>query len=120
MPHIVRKRKKSKIMGTPDIISRQDIEAMQVNARLDLVRSLIHLGLTRKRGEFPKDDSVSKGTVSCNRSGLQEMETPDPGLACCLELLLNRVRGKGAGLNRQMMSRSVHLNPIPIQPQHPQ
>ena len=46
LPHIVRKRKKSKIMGKPDVISRQDIAAMQVDARLDLIRALIPIGLS--------------------------------------------------------------------------
>ncbi len=52
LPHIVRKRKKSKIMGNPDIISHQDIAAMQVDARLDLIRALIPIGLSYVAAEL--------------------------------------------------------------------
>ena len=45
LPHIVRRRKKSKIMGKPDTISHRDIAAMQVDARLELIRALIPIGL---------------------------------------------------------------------------
>ena len=56
LPHIVRKRKKYKIMGKPDVISHQDIAAMQVDARLDLIRALIPVRVPRLRdgdGEVP-------------------------------------------------------------------
>ena len=33
VPHIVRRRKKSKIMGKPDVVSRQDIEALPLDGR---------------------------------------------------------------------------------------
>ncbi len=55
VPHIVRKRKKSKIMGSPEVISRHDIEAMQVDARLDLIRSLIPLGLSFVMEELDRE-----------------------------------------------------------------
>ena len=35
VPHIVRKRKKSKIMGKPAVITQKAIAAMQVDIRLD-------------------------------------------------------------------------------------
>jgi len=41
LPHVARKRKKSKIMGKPNTINHQDIAAMRVNTRLDLIRALI-------------------------------------------------------------------------------
>lgn len=55
VPHIVRKRKKSKVMGNPEVISRQDIEAMQVDARLELIRSLIPLGLSHVMEELDRE-----------------------------------------------------------------
>jgi transposase-like protein len=55
VPHIVRKRKKSKVLGPPEVISRQDIEAMQVDARLELIRSLIPLGLSHVMEELDRE-----------------------------------------------------------------
>jgi len=39
-------------MGKPDTISRQDIAAMQVDARLDLIRALIPIGLSYVAAEL--------------------------------------------------------------------
>ncbi len=55
LPHIVRKRKKSKIMGKPDVISHQDIATMQVDARLDLIRALIPIGLAHVAVELEQE-----------------------------------------------------------------
>jgi transposase-like protein len=55
VPQIVRKRKKSKIMGKPNTISRQDIAAMQVDARLDLIRALIPIGLSYVAAELEQE-----------------------------------------------------------------
>ncbi len=55
LPHIVRKRKKSKIMGNPETISRHDIAAMQVDARLDLIRALIPIGLAHVAAELEQE-----------------------------------------------------------------
>ena len=46
MPRLVRKRKKSKIMGSIDIPNRQEIEVMQIDTRIELIRSLVPLGLS--------------------------------------------------------------------------
>jgi transposase-like protein len=42
-------------MGKPDVISRQDIEALQVDARLELIRSLIPLGLSYVMEELDQE-----------------------------------------------------------------
>jgi len=55
LPHIVRKRKKSKIMGNPEVISHQDIAAMQVDARLDLIRALIPIGMAHVAAELEQE-----------------------------------------------------------------
>jgi transposase-like protein len=55
LPHIVRERKKSKIMGKPATISRQDIAAMRVDARLDLIRALIPLGVAYVAAELEQE-----------------------------------------------------------------
>ncbi len=55
LPHIVRKRKKSKIMGKPNAISHQDIATMQVDARLDLIRALIPIGLAHVAAELEQE-----------------------------------------------------------------
>ena len=55
LPHIVRQRKKSRIMGKPDVISHQDIAAMQVDARLELIRALIPIGLAHVAAELEQE-----------------------------------------------------------------
>lgn len=71
LPHIVRKRKKSKIMGKPDTISRQDIAAMQVDARLDLIRALIPIGLAHVAAEL-EQEVVSLAGVRSSRKADQD------------------------------------------------
>jgi len=55
VPQIVRKRKKSKIKGKPDLISQQDIAAMRVDVRLELIRSLIPIGLAYVAAELEQE-----------------------------------------------------------------
>jgi len=69
LPRIVRKRKKSKIMGSPDVISRQDIEAMQVDARLELIRSLIPLGLSFVMEELDREVVSLAGAKHSRKAG---------------------------------------------------
>ena len=69
VPHIVRRRKKSKIMGKPDVISRQDIEALQVDARLELIRSLIPLGLSYVMEELDQEVISLAGARHSRKDG---------------------------------------------------
>ncbi len=69
MPHIVRKRKKSKIMGKPDVISRQDSAAMQVDARLDLIRALIPIGLAHLATELEQEVVSLAGAIHSRKTG---------------------------------------------------
>ena len=55
VPHIVRKRKKSKVMGNPNVISRLDIDDLQVEARLELIRALIPIGLAHVLDELDRE-----------------------------------------------------------------
>ena len=70
VPHIVRRRKKSKIMGKPDVISRQDIEALQVDARLELIRSLIPLGLSYVMEELDQEVISLAGARHSRKEGV--------------------------------------------------
>lgn len=69
VPHIVRKRKKSKIMGSPDVIGRQDIEAMQVDARIDLIRALLPLGLSFVMEELDREVVSLAGMKNSHKAG---------------------------------------------------
>ena len=55
VPHIVRKRKKSRIIGKANVINHQDIAAMQVDTRLDLIRALIPIGLSYVAAELEQE-----------------------------------------------------------------
>ena len=48
MPHLARQgksSKKSKTLGEPDVVNREEYGAMELDSRLELIRSLIPLGL---------------------------------------------------------------------------
>jgi len=62
MPQITRKRKKSKKMGEPEIVSREDVAAMDVDSRLELIRSLIPLGLMAVYEELDREVDALAGT----------------------------------------------------------
>ncbi len=62
MPHIAGKRKKSKKMGRPQIVNRDDVEAMDVDSRLELIRSLIPLGLMAVYEELEREVDALAGT----------------------------------------------------------
>jgi transposase-like protein len=55
VPHIVRKRKKSKTLGEPKVISREAYEALELDARLELIRALIPIGLTYVQEELERE-----------------------------------------------------------------
>ena len=55
LPHIVHKRKKAKLMGDPKVISREDIEALEIDTRLELIRALIPIGLAYVKEELDRE-----------------------------------------------------------------
>jgi transposase-like protein len=72
MPQITRKRKKSKKMGEPMIVSREDVEVMDVDSRLELIRSLIPLGLMAVYEELDREvDALAGARHSRKGSGMK-------------------------------------------------
>ena len=69
LPHVVSKRKKSKIMGKPTSISHRDIAAMQVDARLDLIRALIPIGLAYVAAELEQEIVSLAGSRHSRKAG---------------------------------------------------
>ena len=55
VPHIVRKRKKSKTLGEPEVISREAYEALELDSRLELIRALIPIGLAHVQEELQRE-----------------------------------------------------------------
>jgi transposase-like protein len=55
MPHIVRQRKKSKILGKPEIITKDAYEGMELDSRLELIRALIPLGMSHVMEELDRE-----------------------------------------------------------------
>ena len=55
VPHIVRKRKKSKILGQVDVINLKDLPALELDARLELIRALIPVGLAHVMEELDRE-----------------------------------------------------------------
>ena len=46
----VRKRKKGRTLGAVDVIDREEYAELEVDAKVELIRSLVPLGLTAHRG----------------------------------------------------------------------
>lgn len=55
VPKAVRKRKKEKVLGEPEVINREDYEGMELDTRLELIRSLIPLGLIQVYEELDRE-----------------------------------------------------------------
>jgi transposase-like protein len=80
LPHIVRKRKKSKLMGQPENITQQQIAEMQVDVRLDLIRSLIPLGLAQVAAELEQEIIALAGPkYSRKQPGAPSRHGTNPG-----------------------------------------
>ena len=50
-----RKRKKTKVLGEPKIMAREEVEGMDLDSRVELIRSLIPLGLMYVKEELEKE-----------------------------------------------------------------
>lgn len=55
VPHIARERKKTKVLGEPRIMEKCDYEEMELDARLEVIRSLLPLGLMQVYKELDKE-----------------------------------------------------------------
>lgn len=69
VPHIVRKRKKSKILGEPEVISREAYEALEMDSRLELIRALIPIGLAHVQEELEREVISLAGPRYSRKSG---------------------------------------------------
>ena len=59
----VRKRKKSRKLGPVDVIRREDYGDLELDAKVELIRSLVPLGLMHV--EEMLDDEVTSGRTWC-------------------------------------------------------
>ena len=55
VPRAVRKRKKTKVLGEVNVISREEYEDMKLDTRLELIRALIPIGLMGVYEELKKE-----------------------------------------------------------------
>lgn len=55
MPHVVGKRKKSRVKGEVKVVSREAYEGLELDSRLELIRALIPLGLSYVYEELEKE-----------------------------------------------------------------
>jgi putative transposase len=69
VPHIVRKRKKSKTLGEPEVISREAYEALEMDSRLELIRALIPIGLAHVQEELEREVISLAGPRYSRKSG---------------------------------------------------
>lgn len=66
------KRKKSKVLGEPKIMAREEVEGMDLDSRLELIRALIPLGLMYVQEELEREVVELAGA----RYGRKEEEYP--------------------------------------------
>ena len=128
VPHLVSKRKKSKKLGEPEIVRREDFMDCDLNGRVEMIRSLIPLGLiavyeeldeevTRWAGEKhsrkPEDQPYYRHGVNRGTIGLAGQRVP---------IRLPRVRGpegdirlesydrlhRGGALNEQLFRQVLY------------
>lgn len=55
VPHIVRERKKSKVLGEVEVFDLKDLPALELDSRLELIRALIPLGLAHVMEELDRE-----------------------------------------------------------------
>ncbi len=55
LPHIVRRCKKGKTLAEPTVISREAYEGLEMDARLELIRALIPIGLAYVQEELERE-----------------------------------------------------------------
>ncbi len=55
MPQLVRERKKSKKLGQPKVIKREEYQEQDINTRLELIRALIPIGLCAVYEELDRE-----------------------------------------------------------------
>lgn len=61
VPQIVRQRKKSKTLGQPKVITREAYEDLELDARLELIRALIPIGLAYIQEELEREVAALAG-----------------------------------------------------------
>ena len=60
VPHITRQRKKFKTFGKPAVVSRDIFESLELDARLELIRALIPIGLTQVQEELDRGGDLDE------------------------------------------------------------
>jgi len=61
MPQLIKKRKKSKKLGQPNIINREEYQEEDMDTRLELIRALIPIGLCAVYEELDREVSELAG-----------------------------------------------------------
>jgi putative transposase len=69
MPHVVGKRKKSRVKGEVKVVSREAYEGLELDSRLELIRALIPLGLSYVYEELEKEVEELAGERYRRKSG---------------------------------------------------
>lgn len=63
IPRVVRERKKTKVLGQPQIINREEYEGMDLNVRVEMIRALIPLGLINVYEELDREVDLLAGKL---------------------------------------------------------
>ena len=79
VPHIVGKRKKSKTLGEPEVISREAYGSLEMDSRLELIRALIPIGLAYVQEELEPSE-FRKVSVHVGRLVLPQIPYFEPQL----------------------------------------
>ena len=63
IPRVVRERKKTKVLGQPQIIRKEDYEGQDIDVRVEMIRSLIPLGLIAVYEELDREVDLLAGKL---------------------------------------------------------
>lgn len=70
IPRVVKKIKKTKVLGEPKIIKKEEYKGMDINVRVEMIRALIPLGLIAVYEELDKEVDLLAGQLHSRKEAL--------------------------------------------------
>ena len=67
IPRVVRERKKTKVLGQPQIINKEEYEGRDLDTRVEMIRALIPLGLIAVYEELDKEVDLLAGKLNSRK-----------------------------------------------------
>ena len=98
----VRKRKKGRTLGRVDILRREDYAALELDPKVELIRSLVPLGLTRRLRNRGRS---SRTVARWSSRSFRKRPSPTASITDGVVELMSRRRGALVSLDRSTNER---------------